>query len=112
VLGGHGRGRLGGELVELAGGDALVHAHRHLLGYQHRVAEVLLKEEKKCFSEKRKAGELETETRCVRSSKKGRAPTRGPQSYRVSFNLVARLLSPPSNESSRAMYPTHALALF
>ena len=31
VLGGHGRGRLGGELIELGGGDALVDANRNLL---------------------------------------------------------------------------------
>ena len=31
VLGGHRRGRLGGELIELGGGDALVDANRDLL---------------------------------------------------------------------------------
>lgn len=35
VLGRHGRGGLGRELIELAGGDTLVHANRHLLGHQH-----------------------------------------------------------------------------
>ena len=37
MLRGHGRGGLRGELVELPRGDALVHAHGHLLGDEHAV---------------------------------------------------------------------------
>lgn len=41
VGGGHGGGGLGGELVELAGGDALVDAGADLLRDEHRVAVLL-----------------------------------------------------------------------
>ena len=38
---GHGGGSLGSELVELAGGDALVHTRAYLLRDEHRVAVLL-----------------------------------------------------------------------
>lgn len=41
VICGHGGGGLGGELIELAGGDALIDAGTHLLGDEHRVAVLL-----------------------------------------------------------------------